>query len=145
MTQLTEHFSLEELTHSDTAERDGIDNTPSSDVLPNLQIVANGLELVRVLLGAPMHLNSGFRCPALNDEVHGVHHSAHEVGFAADFVAPDFGDPLAIVHAIQASDIQFDQVIQEGTWVHISFDPGMRRQVLTAHFGPGGTTYTAGA
>ena len=54
--------------------------------------------------------------------------------------------PLAIVHKIQADGtIRFDQLIQEGTWVHISFDPQMRGQALTAHFVNGKATYTQGA
>lgn len=146
-TQITEHFSLEELTHSDTAIAKGIDNTPPKEDLPNLVDVAVGLEKVRLLLGVPMHINSGYRSPELNDAVHGVHHSAHEVCWAADFVAPDYGTPLEIVKRIQESSLDFDQVIQEGTWVHISFAPTMRKQVLTAHFDTAGgpTTYTVGA
>ena len=65
-------------------------------------------------------------------------------GYAADFVCPDFGSPLKIVKALAATGIQFDKLIQEGTWVHISFAPEARRQLLTAHFGPNGTSYTAG-
>jgi len=144
MTQLTEHFSLAELTASDTAAQEGIDNTPSDEITSNLQGVAEGLEKVRAILGTPMHINSGYRCAALNAAVHGVAHSAHEEGFAADFTSPDFGEPLAIVQHLQQTDLAFDQIIQEGTWVHISFDPQMRHQVLTAHFNNGVATYTKG-
>ena len=144
MTQLTEHFSLTELTASATATQDGIDNSAPDAIVANLQTVANGLENVRSILGVAMHINSGYRCPALNSAVHGVAHSAHEEGFAADFVAPDFGVPLAIVQTLQQSNLAFDQIIQEGTWVHISFDPQMRHQVLTAHFDGGVATYTVG-
>lgn len=142
--QLSPHFSLEELTASSTARRLGIDNTPPAEALANLAVTANGLEGVRSLLGQPMRIDSGFRCPALNRAVGGAKTSAHMSGYAADFVCPEFGDPLAIVKAIAASELPFDQVIQEGTWVHISFDPQLRRRILTAHFGPGGTTYTEG-
>ncbi len=65
-------------------------------------------------------------------------------GFAADFVCPSFGSPLEIVKAIAVSNINFDQCIQEGTWVHISFDPAMRREVLTANFHQGEAYYTEG-
>lgn len=144
MTQLTQHFSLEELTHSDTAEEKGIDNTPPSEYLPNLLGLAVGMERVRTLLGGPIRVNDGYRCPELNEAVHGAAHSAHETGWAADFTCADFGVPLDIVKAIAASDIQFDQVIQEGTWVHISFEPALRQQALTAHFVNGKATYTSG-
>jgi hypothetical protein len=71
--------------------------------------------------------------------------SDHQKGFAIDFTCPDFGTPLECVKKISASDIQFDQLIQEGTWIHISFAPAMRRQILEAHFSKGQkTTYTLG-
>ena len=146
MTQLTDHFSLEELTASSTACRLCIDNTPHDiQILANLQLAAEGLELVRALLGKPMHIDSGYRCETLNRAVNGAVASDHLLGYAADFVCPDFGTPLEIVTCIVSSDIKFDQCIQEGTWVHISFNPRMRQEVLTAHFGAGGTTYTQGA
>ncbi len=141
---LTMHFTLEELCASSTGTRLGIDNTPSEEVAEHLAILAQGLEQVRTLLGFPMHIDSGYRCSELNTAVGGAAHSAHMDGWAADFVCMGFGSPLAIVRAIVASPIQFDQCIQEGHWVHISFAPALRRRVLTAHFGPNGTTYTEG-
>jgi len=142
---LTPHFSLAELTFSATAQRRQIDNSPPPSVLRNLNQLAVGLEDVRAALdGLPIRINSGYRCPALNRAVGGARLSAHMSGHAADFVCPDFGSPLEIVRTLAASDIQFDKLIQEGTWVHISFAPAARRQLLTAHFGPGGTTYSAG-
>jgi putative chitinase len=66
-------------------------------------------------------------------------------GYAADFVCPDFGTPLEVARAIARSGLTFDQVIQEGAWVHLSFDPLARRERLTAKFGPGGPVYTPGA
>jgi hypothetical protein len=145
MTQLTEHFSLEELIFSSTAVRLGIDNAPSPDVVTNLTTLANGLELVRTLLGnQPMHIDSGYRSAQLNQQVGGVPSSAHVQGYAADFICPEFGTPLQIVQAIARSDIQYDQVIQEGNWVHLSVAPTLRGQVLTAHFDDGIATYTAG-
>lgn len=143
--QLTEHFSLDELTASSTATRLGIDNTPNLETVARLTTLALGLERVRALLGHPMHIDSGYRCPALNAAVGGSKVSAHMEGWAADFVCPDYGAPLGIARAIAASDIQFDQCIQEGTWVHISFAPAMRRQALTATFAQGGgVTYSQG-
>jgi len=143
--QLSPHFALEELVYSQTAQEGGINNTPSEAVVANLTTQAQGLELVRALLGNPMLVTSGYRCPALNKVVGGVPDSAHLVGFGTDFKCPAFGTPLQIVEAIVASDIKFDQCIQEGTWVHISFAPAMRQQTLTADFHDGGeTTYTSG-
>ena len=145
MTKLSEHFTLEELTFSATAQRKQIDNKPPADVLENMKRLAAGLEEVRAALGnKPMRINSGYRSPKLNRAVGGARLSAHMAGYAADFVCPEFGGPLKIVKALAATGIQFDKLIQEGTWVHISFAPEARRQLLTAHFGPNGTSYTAG-
>ena len=144
MTKLSEHFTLEELTFSATAQRKQIDNNPPSEVLENMKRLAAGLEEVRAALGnKPMRINSGYRSPKLNRAVGGARLSAHMAGYAADFVCPEFGSPLKIVKALAATGIQFDKLIQEGTWVHISFAPEARRQLLTAHFGTNGTSYTA--
>lgn len=142
----TDHFSLAELSHSATAERMGIDNTAPHSVIEPLYILAVGLEQVRKLLGNhPLHIESGYRCHALNAAVGGSSNSAHMQGYAADFTCAEYGTPFEISYAIVASKIQFDQIIQEGTWVHISFAPSMRRDVLTAHRTPRSTTtYTKG-
>lgn len=139
---LSPNFSLEELTFSSTALRMGIDNTAPSSIIPNLQVLAAGLEKVRSYLGGhPVDIDSGYRSVALNSAVGGVPDSAHLQGWAADFLCWDYGSPAQIVSALQGSGISFDQVIQEGTWVHISFAPTMRQQILLAHFGPP-TTYS---
>ena len=143
--QMTAHFSFEELTASQKAATLHLNNAPNEQHMKNLQILANGLEQVRALLNAPMSISSGYRSPALNSAVGGVSNSAHLDGFAADFTAPQFGTPLEIVEFLSKSTIQFDQIIQEGTWVHISFAPTMRREVLTAHFRTGEkTSYSEG-
>ena len=143
-TQLTDHFTLEELTFSSTAVSRGIDNTAPEDVAEHLKTLAATLEEVRALLGFPIHIDSGYRCPELNQLVRGVPTSAHVTGYAADFICPQFGIPLEIVKKIAASGIKFDQMIQEGTWVHLSMAPTMRREVLTAHFVDGKATYQRG-
>ncbi len=142
--RLTDHFTLEELTFSSIAQRIGIDNSAPIEVVDHLTTLAIGLERVRGLLGSPMHIDSGYRCPALNSAIGGAKESAHLDGFAADFICRGFGTPFEIVKAIAGSSILFDKCIHEGTWVHISFAPTLRRELLTAHFGPRGTTYTQG-
>lgn len=143
--QLTTHFSLDELVFSSTAQRLGIDNTPSEPIKANLLKLALGLEQVRALLGAPMQIDSGYRCEALNRAVGGVANSAHLSGFAADFVCPDYGSPLAIARAIAGSGIAYDQVIMEcESWVHVAFGPTLRRQALTAKLVDGKMTYLPG-
>ena len=144
MQELTPHFTLEELVFSQTAARLGIDNTPPQAVVENLKALANGLEQVRELLGCPVNINSGYRSEELNAKIGGVKNCANTEGFAADFTAKEFGTPKQICEAIAASKIQFDQLIQEGTWVHISFAPAMRRQLLTASFSGGKASYSQG-
>lgn len=143
--KLTEHFNLAEFTHSQTAIRKGIPNIPSPSIMANLLTTAQGMEKVRAMLTRPITISSGYRSPKLNEAVGGSDNSAHMDGFAADFICPAYGKPIDIVRKIAASDLQFDQCIQEGNWVHISFDPKNRRQVLTAIFdGNGKARYREG-
>ncbi len=133
VTQLSEHFSLRELTFSSTASRAHIDNTPSIVAMMNLQRTARGMEQVRSLLGSkPIKINSGYRSPVVNALVNGSRNSAHMTGHAVDFVCPEFGTPLEICRFLaQQPGLAFDQLIQEGTWVHIAFGPKLRHQLLT--------------
>lgn len=123
--QLTDHFSLEELMASDSAARAGIDNSPPSSLMENMQTLAEGLEQVRTALGGlPIHVNSGYRCPALNARVGGAPDSRHMLGLAADILCPEFGPPLTVCKAVAQSGIAFDQIIHEfGRWCHVSFTP----------------------
>lgn len=168
--QLTQHFTLEELTQSDTAVRMGIDNTPPAGVVERIRsVLAPGMEQLREILGGvPILPSSGYRCEALErvicdkdfrarcrnmgvaaDDAAWARYfarKAHPQGYSLDWTAPKFGPPIAIVRKIAASGLVFDQCIQEGTWVHTSFAPTMRRQVMTAHFNEAGeATYTSGA
>ena len=131
--KLTEHFTLQEFLHSDTADRHGINNVPpdNSPVYANLRKLAETLEQVRTLFGLPVHINSGYRCPALNKAVGGVRNSAHLAGLAADIRITGIAPP-EVTRRITASDMAFDQCIDEGTWTHLSIDPRMRRQVFKA-------------
>lgn len=141
-TKLTPHFTLEELTHSQTAMRKGLDNTPNAVIINNLTITCANLETVRALLNAPLMISSGYRSPAVNRAVGGSATSAHTQGWAVDFICPGFGTPKQITDAIKESNIRLDQCIEEGTWVHISFAPTMRQQFLKATFKNGKPIYT---
>lgn len=134
--QLSDHFSLEELIASETAVRLGIDNTPSEALIPNLFVLARGLESVRAALGGrPIHVNSGYRCRALNSKIGGAKNSLHMLGLAADIICPSYGSPLAVCRTIAAAGLRPDQIIHEfSQWCHISFVlPGdkPRGQMLT--------------
>lgn len=132
MTWLSPHFTLDELTVSQTAARLGLDNDPPPEVLAALKFTARGLEDVRVRLGgAPILVSSGYRSPAVNAAVGGSASSQHMRGQAVDFTAPRFGTPRQIVDALADSDVPYDQLILEfGRWVHISFSPLPRRHAL---------------
>lgn len=133
--RLSPHFTLDELTRSDTASARGIDNTPGPAHLANLQRLAETLEQVRALLGHPMLISSGYRSPALNRAIpNSSSTSDHSNGLAADFTSPRFGTVRKICEAIIASGIKFDQLIYEQgstKWVHIGIGPRMRREVLS--------------
>ena len=98
--QLTQHFTLAELTKSSTAERLGLDNTPPPEVLPALTSTAEMLERIRSTLGVPVTVTSGYRAWAVNKAVGGVTTSDHAQGRAADIVAPRYGTPLQIARAL---------------------------------------------
>jgi hypothetical protein len=132
---LTPHFTLEELTASETAERNGWDNSPNDQELANLTRLADFLEQVKVVLnGKPIIISSGLRTKKVNDAVGSRDTSQHRIGCAADFRVPGM-TPDQVVKAIVASGIGYDQVIREfDRWTHISvpnsMDTSPRRQAL---------------
>jgi len=131
---LSRYFTLEQLIYSDTACERGIDNHPDETVFDNLRRLAAGLDQVQALLGHPLAISSGYRCPTLNVAVGGTANSQHCQGLAADFDCPAFGTPMQIAQAIAASDIEFDQCIMEfERWVHLSFSAEPRRRVLSIY------------
>lgn len=130
MQPITENFSLEELTRTDT----GLPNEPPADVAKNLiRLCETALEPVRAMVG-PLHINSGFRSAEVNKAVKGSPTSAHMTGLAADIVPMRVSRTVAF-DLIADSGIPFDQLILEPTWVHIGLarDGVMpRRQLLEA-------------
>ena len=145
-TQLTEHFTLEELIHSNTAIAHGIDNTPDGDSAGNLQYLSTMvLEPARMLLDKPMLINDGYRCPEVNKLDGGVPTSQHQSGCAADFQVEGM-TPKEVVAIIRHLPI-YDQLIAEylnGEWTHISYNPigGNRKEVLLATKVDGKTQYS---
>jgi hypothetical protein len=130
-TPLSAHFALEELCA--TQHRD-LDNTPAPEVVATLRTTAEKMEEVRRRLGdRVITITSGYRSVALNHAVGGARTSAHLTGHAVDFNCYSFGDPLTVCRALAQSGLAFDQIIIEANWVHLSFDPRLRRQVLTKH------------
>jgi hypothetical protein len=118
---MTPHFTLDELTASETAERNGWDNTPNEQELANLQRLAEFLEDVKEALGGkPIMVNSAFRSKQVNDAVGSKDSSQHRVGCAVDIRVPGL-TPDQVVRAIIASGLPYDQVIREfDRWTHVS-------------------------
>ena len=115
---LTPHFTLEELTHTDHRT---LDNTPNEAELANLQRLAEFLEKVKhELYDRPIIVNSAFRSKAVNDAVGSKDTSQHRTGCAADIRVPGM-TPDEVVKAIIAANLGHDQVIREfDRWTHVS-------------------------
>lgn len=120
---MTPHFTLDELTFSNTATRLNIDNTPTSEALANLEILAQGLEAVREkLYSNPIRISSAYRCYKLNRLLKSRDTSYHVKGLAADFTCHAFGTVPEVMRALADSSIEFDQLILEfNSWIHIGF------------------------
>jgi len=129
---LSEHFTLDELTHTDHRE---LENVPNETELANIKRLAEFLETVKSVLGdKPIMVNSAFRSKAVNDAVGSKDTSQHRVGCAADIRVPAM-TPDQVVRAVIASNLGYDQVIREfDRWTHISVpnDPNgkPRKQAL---------------
>jgi len=129
---MTPHFTLAELTA--TSHRQ-FDNTPNEAETANLQRLAEFLEQVKEALdGKPIMVNSAFRSKQVNDSVGSKDTSQHRIGAACDFRVPGM-TPDAVVRAVIAAGLPFDQIIREfDAWTHISVtntpDGTPRRQAL---------------
>ena len=125
---LSEHFSLSELTKSETAARKSIGNTPSGTEVENLIMVCeNILEPVRNHYGIPFAPNSGFRCLQLNRAIGSSGNSQHVKGEAVDFEVPGIANKEVALWVME--NCEFDQLILEfykedipdSGWVHCSY------------------------
>lgn len=141
---LSRHFTLEELTHSDTARAHGIANTPTDEHLANMKVyLAPGLEQVREICGGtPVNVHVAYRNPQVNTLVGGTPTSDHPKGFAADIDVPGQSPETTarlIAAAMKAGKIKVDQLIWESGrhTVHVSFNPVARMMMGRQAGGPG--------
>lgn len=116
------YFSLHEFLNSATAKRLGIDNTPTFEIVDNLNKLADYLDIIREKVGKPILISSGFRCPVLNKAVGGVANSQHQKGLAADLFCAD----MESLEKVLRETGGFDQLIKEhrkgsnSFWFHVS-------------------------
>ena len=129
---LSEHFTLDEATYSETAIRMHINNQPDKRQLENMKSAANQLEAVRNVTGA-LRVNSWLRLPDVNVAVGGSKVSSHMDGWAID-CSSTAHTPYELCQIVLKNNIKFDQLIHEyGRWMHLSFAPEMRQQSLTIY------------
>ena len=150
--KLTENFSLSEMVKSETALRQGLDNTPGDAEIANLKVLAeNVLQKVRDHYGKGVKVNSGFRHPNVNAAVGGSKTSDHCKGQAADIEIP--GVANAELAKWIKDNLKFTQLILEfytpgvpdSGWVHVSYNPdNLKCQVMTAYKKNGKTVYEPG-
>ena len=139
---LSKYFSLAELTKSSYAARLGIDNVPTGQNLINLKAAALKMDEVRKLLGKPIYISSGYRCPEVNAAVGGSKTSTHLTGEAFDFTCPEFGTVAQVFEAIRKSPLRYDQLLNEyQQWCHIGFGKQLRHQQLNVKRINGKTVY----
>jgi hypothetical protein len=141
---LSNHFTLAELSFSSTAAAKGISNEPDAAAIEALKALCTAvLDPVRDALGRAIKVNSGFRGPVLNKLVGGVPDSQHVFGQAADIQCPGV-TVVEVFKTIVRLGLPYDQVIYEAKdsstkWVHVSHKAGGNRgEIRVAQFGANG-------
>jgi hypothetical protein len=150
--KLSKNFSLKELTKSQTAMRNDIDNSPNTEQIVNLTALCNCvLQPIRDEHGR-VDINSGLRVLELNRKIGSSDNSQHVLGMAADIECPAV-DNFELAKWIQ-NNLDFDQLILEfytageptSGWVHVSYnrDGSNRKKAMTAVKNNGKTVYQEG-
>lgn len=125
--KISDHFTLYDVCHSDTALKNKIDNIPTAQIIVNATVLTGKcLEPIRKHFNKPLIVNCMYRSPILNSKIGGAVNSQHRFGQACDFTVK--GADLKIVFAWCKANLKFDQLIYEGTWIHISYTNNKNRQ-----------------
>ena len=132
------YFTIKELSKSSTAEKLGIDNTPTPEIRAKLNILISALDKIREQYGKPIFVTSGYRCPELNKAVGGVNSSQHVKGEAADLVGRNDDETRKIFETAKALG-NFDQLLYEknskgSIWVHISYKASGNRTMCIDNY-----------
>jgi len=115
------NFDPGEFFASTTACERNIDNTTDDeDILINLNFTASKMQEIRNLLEEPIKISSAYRCLDLNRALGSKDTSQHIKGQACDFVCPSYGTPEQIIHYMKKNDVEVDQCLMEGSWIHVS-------------------------
>ncbi len=122
------YFTIKELYKSGTANQHDIDNRPNEEITNNLLFIIDKLDAIREKYGKPIHVNSGYRCPKLNNLVGGVKNSAHLQGLAADITSSNNKRLFDLIK----DNFEFDKLINEHnySWIHIQFRPKNNRNIV---------------
>lgn len=142
MTNLSKNFTLDELTVSQEATRSGLPNKPNDEQIENLKALCEKiLQPLRDKVRKPIIVSSGFRSQTINRRIGSANGSQHTKGQAADFMIPGI-EIAEVVLLMRRMELPYDQLIDEfGRWVHVSYSPRHRRQVMTARYVGGKTVY----
>ena len=126
------YFTIAELCRSATARRSGIDNRPPASAVKALTVLVDEvLDPLREAWGGPIRVNSGYRCPELNEAVGGTPTSQHQRGEAADITVGSRSANRRLLALLKRLDLPVDQCIDEKgcRWIHVSHRTGSNRRM----------------
>ena len=146
--KLSTHLDLSEVIRSDSAKRNGISNMPTEEHIANFMLLAEKIfEPIREHFGVPIRISSGYRSKELNAKIGGSATSQHCKGQAVDIDMDGTSLTNKQVFDYIKDNLPFDQLIWEfgnednPDWVHVSYVPNGRKQILKAFKMNGATKY----
>jgi len=133
--KLTDHFTLEEMVHSDYAKKNRIKNEPNEEQIANLRKLCEMvLEPARMIYGSPITISSGYRSEVLNHCVGGVRNSQHKLGEAADLQCKDLKKLFDIIKDMGVFDQLLFEHSKTATWIHVSYREGRNRGYFNENY-----------
>lgn len=137
-------YTLEALTRTSKT----VPNEPPPEIVPKLELLSQRCDRLEAILGTPLWISSAFRSPTVNNAVGGSATSAHLRGEAVDFTCASLTPLQVCVRLVKlgaVSELEIDQLIYEGSWVHVGWKTGKPRgQVLTRKVKQGKVVYASG-
>ena len=121
---LVPHFKLSELAGTSVEQYKKLNLLKAQEQMGKMYMLAGFAERVREIVGKPLIITSGYRCPELNKAIGGAITSQHIFCEAIDFVVKGLR-PEDVFNRIVTSDLKYNQIIIErntrgSQWVHIS-------------------------